>query len=74
VRIVFGGCCIALVLELICWLTCQNQIIRRKILRGKPYSQDIASCYFNSTVFGRNLAENIKILLTEKAELTTNLL
>jgi hypothetical protein len=54
-------------------LTCQNQIIRRKILRGKHYSQDIASFYYDFTVFGRNLAENIKILLTEKAELTTNL-
>jgi hypothetical protein len=73
VRIVFGSCCIALVLGLIGGLICQNQIMRRKILREKHYSQDIAFCCYNFNLFGRNLAENNKLLLTEKAELTTNL-
>jgi hypothetical protein len=69
VRIVFGDCCIAVVLGLIC----QNQIMRRKILREKHYSQDNSSCYDSFSLFGRNLAENMRILLTEKTKLTTNL-
>jgi hypothetical protein len=47
--------------------------MRRKILREKHYSQDNSSCYYNFNLFGRNLAENMRILLTEKAKLTTNL-
>jgi hypothetical protein len=73
VRIVFGDCCIAVVLGLIGGLVCQNQIMRRKILREKHYSQDNSSCYCNFNLFGRNLAENMRILLTEKTKLTTNL-
>jgi hypothetical protein len=73
VRIVFGDCCIAVVLGLIGGLVCQNQIMRRKILREKHYSQDNSSCYYNFNLFGRNLAEHMRILLTEKAKLTTNL-